>query len=399
MSTLIVTLAAAPADTATEYACVLTADGRAAGEQTTVPAALLPAADDEVVAVVPVRLLSWHRVELPKGSTANPTRLRAVLEGLLEERLLDEPERLHFALEPGARAGAPAWVAVCDRDWLRGHVQALEAAGRRVSRIVPEFAPDVEGAGAVTLHVIGEPGDAWRVTTHEGGVITLPLTLPLHDLPEEAGVVAEPAVAALAEQLTGRPVSLRQAAERQLLAAQSNWDLAQFDLASTGGQRALKKASALVRELLTAPQWRPARWGVGALVAINLLGLNAWAWKEQSALQAKRGEIAGTLTRTFPGVKVVVDAPVQMERELARLRQSTGAASGGDLESLLGAVSTAAPPGRPVTGVEYSAGEIRVRGLGLSPDEAGGVTAALRTQGYSGRLEGDALVVRQEGAR
>lgn len=398
MATLIVLLAPLPADTATEYGCVLTPDGRTIGDHATVPAALLPAADDEVVAVVPARMLSWHRVELPKGSTASPARLRAVLEGLLEDRLLDEPGNLHFALEPGARAGAPAWVAVCDRAWLRGHMQALEAAGRRVSRIVPEFAPDVEGSEP-TVHVTGEAGDAWLVTTHEGGVISLPLTQAPQGLPDNAGVIAEPGVAALAEQFTGRKVSLRQSAQRHLLAAQSNWDLAQFDLASTGGKRALKKLSALVRELLSAPQWRPARWGVGLLVVAHLIGLNAWAWKEQSALTAKRGEINGTLTRAFPGVKVIVDAPVQMERELARLRQSTGAASGGDLESLLGAVSVAAPPGRPVTSVEYAAGEVRIRGLGLTPDEAGGVTGALRTQGYAGRLEGDVLVVRQGAAR
>ncbi len=409
MTTLILNLPMPRDGAVPEYSYVLTPDGRTLAAHASAPAALLPAPGGEVVAVVPARALSWHLVELPKGSTSSASRLRAVLEGLLEERLLDEPQTLHFALEPGARPGAASWVAACDRAWLRASLQALEGAGRRVSRIVPEFAPDVAGSGDIGLHVVGEPDDAWLVTTHSGGVIAVPLGAsgqPLahlaqqaDGLPEDASVIAEPAVAALAEQVLQRKVTIRQAAQRSLLAAQSNWDLAQFDLASTGGSRAAKRFAALWRDLVSAPQWRAARWGVAVLVVANLLGLNAWAWKEQSALEAKRGEVRNILTQAFPGVKVVVDAPVQMEREVALLRQATGIASGNDLESMLGALSMAAPPGRPVTGIEFSAGEGRFKGLGLAGQEATGVIASLRTLGFAARLEGDSLVIRQEAPR
>jgi general secretion pathway protein L len=79
--------------------------------------------------------------------------MRTALEGLLEERLLDETDAVHFALQPGARAGEPAWVGVCDRAWLRNTLQILEAAGRHATRIVPEFAPE----GSPALAVIGDP--------------------------------------------------------------------------------------------------------------------------------------------------------------------------------------------------------------------------------------------------
>ncbi len=65
---------------------------------------------------------------IPLGANQQTPRLRSILEGLLEDRLLDDPAQLHFALQPGARAGSPVWVAVCDRSWLRDHLQALEAA-------------------------------------------------------------------------------------------------------------------------------------------------------------------------------------------------------------------------------------------------------------------------------
>jgi general secretion pathway protein L len=96
-------------------------------------------------------------------------------------------------------------------------------------------------------------------------------------------------------------------------------------------------------------------------------------------------------------VKVVVDAPVQMEREVAALRQLTGATSGRDLETMLGAVSTAAPAQRGITAVEFNAGELRLKGLAQAPQAAQNIASALKGQGYASVLQGDTLVVTQEG--
>jgi general secretion pathway protein L len=109
--------------------------------------------------------------------------------------------------------------------------------------------------------------------------------------------------------------------------------------------------------------------------------------------------VRNLLTQTFPGVKVVVDAPVQMEREVTVLRQATGAASGSDLESMLSALGVVAPPGRTVSGIEFSAGETRIKGMNLSGQEGPGVIGGMRTLGYTARNEGDSLVIRQEAAR
>src|SRR3989344_5492826 len=256
MSTLILFLPPARPGPATEYSYTLTADGHTALRHATAPAALLPEPTrpgGEVVAVVPARALSWQRVQLPPGlalgAGQQTPRLRSVLEGLLEDRLLDDASQLHFAIQPDANPGEPVWVAVCDRTWLRDNLQALEAASRRVSRVVPEFAP-------------GPTQDA----ATDG---------------DDAPVVrAEPAVAALAERTLGQRVALHTASQRALDAARGDWDLAQFDLASTGRPRALRKAGSLASALLNAPQWRAARWGAALLVVAHLVGLNPWAWQE-----------------------------------------------------------------------------------------------------------------------
>jgi general secretion pathway protein L len=402
MSSLIVSLPLEPATSATEWAFALTPDGRTLQDHGRTPAALLPlprGAGAEVVALVPVQALSWHRVVLPKGMTPGSPRLRSALEGILEEELLDEPEAVHLALEPSPRPGEPTWVAICDRAWLRNALQLLEAADRPVSRIVPEFAPE----GELALVATGDPDQPFVTTSSAEGVLSLPLThacLPLlPPLPEQAPRLAEPAVLAFAEQMLQQKLELQQAPQRWLQAARSRWDLAQFDLASSGRTRALKKLATAWGEVLHAAAWRPARWGAVLLVAVNLVGLNAWAWKERASMDDKREAVRRTLAQTFPNVRVIVDAPVQMDREVAALRQVTGYPSPRDLDALLGALATALPADRKPLSLEYAGGELRAGGLRLTTDEFRGVAGSLRTLGYAATADGDTLAIVPEDVR
>ena len=417
MSTLILFLPLAPSGPTADYSYTLTADGHTALRHASAPAALLPEParpGGEVVAVVPAQALSWQRVQLPNGvplGTGQQTsRLRSVLEGLLEDLLLDDPAQLHFALQPAARAGEPVWVAVCDRAWLREALQVLEAAGRRVSRVVPEFAPGTTASGQPELFALGTPEEAHLVLCGHGveqAVAVLPLSSMALGLIGPAAtsadtddaappVRAEPAVAALAERTLGRPVVLHTASQRALDAARGDWDLAQFDLASTGRTRALRQAGSAASAFLYAPQWRAARWGAGLLAAAHLVGLNAWAWQERAALAAKQAGVRNALTQTFPKVQVVVDAPVQMERELAALRQAAGSVSPRDLEPLLAAAGAALPAGQLPNALEYSTGELRLRGVTLTGEEQTAVVTRLQAAGYSARLDDGSLLLRAE---
>jgi general secretion pathway protein L len=403
MSSLIVSLPLEPATGATEWEYAVTVDGRTLASHGKAPAALLPAprgAGAEVVAVVPVQALAWHRIEWPKGTAAGSPRLRSALEGVLEEQLLDDPEAVHLALQPGVRPGETAWVAVCDRAWLRNALQMLDAADRPVGRIVPEIAPEGEPA----LYVLGDAQQPLVVVSSADGVVSLPLTATtlslLPALPEGAPRLVEPAVAGVAEQLLQEhKLTLLQGPQRHVQSAQTRWDLGQFEFASSSRARAMRKFASGWGDMLHGPMWRPARWGVMLLVAVNLLGLNAWAWKERSSLEAKRAAVRGALTQTFPNVKVIVDAPVQMEREVAMLRQVTGIASGRDLEAMLGALAQAVPPGRTPTSVEFTPGELRAGGLALNPDEVRNVAAQLKGLGYAAAAQGPLLVVTAEDAR
>jgi general secretion pathway protein L len=332
---------------------------------------------------------------------AQSARLRQVLAALLEEHVLDEAEALHFALEPGARAQTPAWVAVCRRDWLAAHLQALQAAGRAALRIVPELAPQ---AGPARLVAIGTPENAQLLACGgdlPAGAQALPLApaaLPLLPADEAAQVQSEPAVAALAEQLLRQPVAIVQPAARLLAAAASPWDLAQLEFTQSGSARGLRRLVALQRELLHAPRWRPARWGVALLVLVHLAGINLLAWQTKTDLTRRQAAVRAVFTESFPKVPVVIDAPAQMAREVALLRQRSGATSPRDLEPLLSAFGTPTLAGDGPSALEFASGELRAKGLQLSADELASFNQSLSPLGYRASAEdgGLRLQVQQE---
>ena len=432
MNHLIITLPLEMPQPASQLDYLLSPDGRTLASHSRAAPALLPkATNGEVVVVVPVQALSWHAVQLPRGllarnflSESGSPRLRAVLEGLLEERLLDDPAQLHFALSPNARDGAPVWIAACDRAWLRAWLQTLEASAHPVARIVPEFAPDdarperevsatdaMGQVGASVLQVIGTPQQALIVFAPAGkagessqptaALSVLPLShdaVALANWPEDAEILAEPGVAALAEEFFKRRVNLQQSAPRWLRSSQSSWDLAQFDLQNNNRSRSWKRVTDALATLRQSPRWRAARWALGAALVANLAGLNAWAWAERNSLQAKQLAIQDVLTTTFPNVKVVVDAPVQMTRELALLRQGTGASSGGDFDTLLASFGTLALTNRTPTAIDYAAGEVRIKGLDLTTEQIAQAALQLQRQGLKASTDADTLVIKPQAA-
>ena len=408
MTILIVTLSRELPSAATVCEGVLSDDGRTVSRAFESPAALLPTpAGAQIVAVVPASRLSWHRVSLPRGALkagmfqdGGSARLRAVLDGLLEDRVLDETSQLHFAIEPQAVANEPVWVAACSKAWLNAWLAALVQAGRPVARIVPELAPPLgDASGSMSLHVAGTPDQAQLILTGPDGVALLPLSVAsvaLVGWPEDSEVLAEPGVAALTEHFFNRSATLQTAPERYLAASQSGWDLAQFDLRYTRGTRTRKHLSATISSLFRAPRWRAARWAAALLVAVNMVGLQAWAWKEQSALAARRTAIRSTLTATFPDVRVVVDPPLQMARGLADLQRRSGTASTTDIETMLGHFKAAAPDAPAPTAIDFVAGELRIKGLDASASAIATMSAKLRPQGYSVRQDADALLIKEE---
>lgn len=376
---------------------VFSSDGRSVAQQGSAAAALLPRAA-QVVLVLAEADVSWHRVEIPK---APPARLRAALLGVMEEALLEEDENLHFAVAEGSHGGQPGWVAVTHRPRLAAALAALEAAGLVVERVVAAAAPLAAGEPARGhFHAAESSDDAVPVLTlaRSDGVASLRLAGALARAlqPEAAGVrwTATPAAAAAAEHWLGAPVALLTDAERALEAAQSGSNLRQFDLAArTRGTRALRG----VGQRLLSRDWRPVRIGLAVLVGVQLLGLNVHAWQQRQALETRRTEMKTLLTATHPGVRVVLDAPLQMQRETERLRAAAGRPGDGDLEALMGAAAAAWPDGQgPVQTLNFDGSRLSLAVPGFAAPQLSQLQDRLRGSPVMAELnEGRLVLVRQ----
>lgn len=330
------------------------ANGQRVDDHGTGAPALLPS-DPDVVLVLPPLAVSWHRVDVPKVPAA---KLRAVLEGLLEEQLLSDCADLHFALPPGAHPGQTVWVAACNKAWLRSWLQALEAAGHPASRIVPALWPLMPATGESPeapdiLHWAHlQSGQPWLASAGPLGVCCVPLAsatdpsamLQASDTSNAVSArwMSEPGTAGQAEQSLNQRFELVPQAEWLLRCAQSSWNLAQFDLRLSNSARRGQRWRQVWRDVRSAPAWRPARWGMGVLAVVHLLGINAAAWQERRELAAKQAAVQNTLKQAFPDVGLVLDAQLQMERELHRLQQAGGQLAMHDLEAMLSAVALAA---------------------------------------------------------
>lgn len=366
-----------------DYTFVLSDDGLTARNEGRCPAKRLPRAHT-VVAVLDDADVSWHRITVPRVAAG---RMRAALGGLLEEALLEDEALMHLALAPQVAAGQPAWVAAVHKAWLVGELAALERARVFVDRVVPASWPDEPPIGHFAEVSSDAAPDSMLLTwAHANGVVTLPVkgSLARAMLPEGARKTgrfsASPAVAEMAEHWLRAPVVVMRRGERALMAARSLWNLRQFDLAPRHrGSRLIGEAWRRLR----SPAWRPARLGLAVLAAAHLVGLNLWAWQQNSEMARKREAMTALLRSSFPQVRAVLDAPLQMQRETDALRAGAGRVGDADLEPLLEAAAAAWPKARPpVDTLRYETGRLTLATPGWTAEEASQFDQRLRSEGW-----------------
>jgi general secretion pathway protein L len=143
-------------------------------------------------------------------------------------------------------------------------------------------------------------------------------------------------------------------------------------------------------------EWRPVRVGVAALVLVQLAGINGYAWQQQHAVAARRLAMDELLRAAHPGVRAVLDAPLQMQRETDRLRAAAGLPGDGDLESLLAAAAAAWPDGQgAVQTLRFEPGRLTLAAAGWAEPQLMQFRERLRSAGFGADFaDGHATVVR-----
>lgn len=317
----------------------------------------LPSAS-ETTLVLPALALSWHRVTLPR---IQPARLKLALSGLLEDRLLADTQNLHLVAAPGAQAGQPSWVAVCDAAWLQSWLDRLEQAGHPVRRVVPECVPQdtpslglwrqfgrphllAAGPQGVRLHPLPQR-DSDRQDTSGLGDFFQWLGSASSDTPPSPALVAttEPDLLTKAVEVCARPFSAETLAQRWDRSASQGWNLIPSDRESRG--HAVPTTAAHLRG------WRLARWGLVATGLALVGGLNAAAWQAQAQQRELQQQTKLAVQSAFPQIDLVLNAPVQMRREMERLQAS--GQGGHSLEHLLQTLAPAIQTPTQLTALDF----------------------------------------------
>lgn len=395
MSTLIVLLPEQPrlqasqADAPTPRAdltlhFVLTADGQHVVQRGLAVVADWPKAD-AVVAVVPMGDVAWHRLSAPKAPAA---KLRAAVISMLEEAVLDDEADLHLALSPQFKAGEPSWVALLNKPWLKAQIDAIEATGLSVDRVVPAWTPEGPPAAHVWRRDGDGAGQVWLAWRDADGALHLPLAseavrLLLARQPADQSVAwtASPDGAEEAARFAGDGLATQSADQQLLAAARGDWNLRQFDL--TARHRGSRMATEGWRLFWHGAPWRWVRWGLIGLVAVQLLGGRIWAWQQDKALAQKNAARTQIVQKTFPQIRAVREPLAQMQREVEQMRTAAGRPGDADLEPLLQAADTAWPPSRGAAdNLMFEPGKLVIVSAGWTPQEVDGFRERLRPLGY-----------------
>lgn len=287
------------------------------------------------------------------------TKLRQALPHLVEDRLVGDAQRCHLATQAirGRNLTAPQTVAAIDRAWFRyvltmfsththRRLHALAAqqclpnaivSGREAAAVIAiETAPVAEGLLAdlapqtfdITVCPTARPGFGVRLDAN-----SLPVWLAT--MVGETRLLAPADLQSNLAASTGRTIDPLAwptwlAGARAALAAPETVDLCQFEFAGEAGSARLWQA------------WRlPAALAAGVLL-VHLIGINTHWLMLHAQKSTLVTQMEQTLRNAFPHTSVIVDAPLQMRRQLEQLRLANGKTGPADFLPLADRFSQAA---------------------------------------------------------
>lgn len=342
----------------TELAFVQSPDGRSVMRQGHAPLVLLDKLANTVL-IVPVQRLSFHLINLPKAPAA---KLKIALEAVLEDVLLDEPSSLALAIAPHSQEKNATWVAAYEKAWMTTILEAFDLAGHKITRIIPQVFPGSD----LHIEVQGAEDNPWLIRADKNGVLSSPLQYATHlctDLNSDDIIYSPAHLVTSVESVFNQQVTIRSLGQSILNSANTEWDLAQFDIKIGGSNPLLRKLKKAIDSFRFDAHWRLARWGLLLLVLSQLIGLNFVAWQEKNRLEAKQLQTTQLLQQTFPQINVVVNPSLQMSRQLDILRQQSAQLASTDFEALLSVMGLILPESIQVSAFHYQDQQLIITGL------------------------------------
>lgn len=334
-------------------------DAGALLQQGLAPLTALPAAD-EYVAVIPSQRVLCSKVDVPAGARR---RWLAALPFMAEEHALPDPEDNHV-VPGGALQDGLLPLFIVDKNWLRGLIEACKAAGVELRRAIPE------------MFLLPQPdGRKWGLVWdgHSGFVRTGPASGMALDTGSDTDA---PVAFRLAAQLPPDEVEVRfpaslEASDRKFpqwrdfplrLVEGPAWDWQCEPIPGDAPNLLWGEFSPRARLSAWLPKLRPLALILLALFLVEAVGVHVqWA-----LLASERHELGDRMERIFQGAfgqnSAMVNAPLQMQRNLANFRHAAGLPDDGDFIPLLdqAAPAFATLPAGSLRVLNYESGQLDV---------------------------------------
>jgi general secretion pathway protein L len=313
-----------------------------------------------VIAFLPAERVTLTQVEVP---SRNPQKVLQAVPFMLEDKLAEDVESLHFAL--GSREGSRQLVAAVSRSHLRQLMASLAAAGFTPARLIPDVCavipesatavvvieagialvrfPDGSGFGAdddlaahlLKRRVTAEGSDVTRISIHGSLEDADAFDALLTDLPQERlkQTLPDGRLTLLSHSLTSqRGLDLLQGEFKLQTSFQEHWR-----------------------------QWRLAAFLLMACVALGLVQQISSYVRLRHQAAALDAQVEQLFTQAMPGSRL--QPGTEMEQMKQRLAALQGGNSAGSLLALLDALGTglSSNPSIQITGISFTGGSLQAQ--------------------------------------
>lgn len=315
-------------------------------------------ASDACRIVLPASRVLLSKVKPP---AQNRRKFMQALPYAVEDRIMADPESIHVAKGEEQENGEIP-VAIVDRAWLRQIIENLNSSGFKPMRA------DVE-----TLLPATTPG-TWEVVwrgqggfVHQGANQGLPL--------DGGDTEHPPAVLQLAiENAESKPASLRIHVDGATAPNLDAWSSALGVPVTLSGEWQRPQPTHginLLQGEFTArnvradwlPRLRPAIILAGLIASVHIaFTVTDWAMLKYEKYRLNTA-MEQHFRKAFPEAKVIVDAPLQMRRNLVQLRHSAGVSDPNDFLPLLSQVSREMGAGTRIRNMDYQNGTLTIHAI------------------------------------
>lgn len=317
--------------------------------------AAMPQSDDATVIVAADRVLATSAV-LPK---IKRSKLETALPFALEDSMIDDVSDAHVTTGAKLPDGRTALYTV-NKGWLTRFLAAASAAKVRVRRIVPEFCLLPTRSNEWSVAWDGAQG--FLATTERlggaldcGGDARAPVALQLR--------LAQQAPAALRLFALGSGVQAPDwGIKTPVIFEQQSFDWRRAAIPADAPNLLWGKFAPPPRISEFWPWLRPALMAALLLFGVEVTVTNVeWAllaWEKRQLSNA----MTETFRETFGADATIVDAPLQMRRNVARLRHGAGVSDDADFSPLLEKFSAASTsvPGYTLRTLRYEDGKLDI---------------------------------------